>query len=107
MFKFSDFNYKLFIIIFIILFSGSMFYSNDARAYDGPYIQGFPLPYIIESAQMICENFDEELNQCLDERSFFYVSFLVINLFLCLVLSASITYCYTKLYDYLKSNLKK
>lgn len=107
MFKFPDFNYKLLTIIFIILLSGSMFYSHDGRAYDGPHIQGFPLPYIIEPSQMICENFDEELNECLDQRSFFYISFLIINILLCLVLCASITYCYTKLYDYLKSNLKK
>ena len=107
-FRYKNQFFVLCLILFIVLLIFSLLYVNDGRAYDGPLIRGFPLPYSIQPTQMICENFDEEILQCLDENnSIFYPLFLIVNSVLCLVLAVLVAYCYTKLYELLKFNLKK
>lgn len=92
-----------FSFLFIFLFLLSMMYTHDGRLYDGPLIRGFPLPYVIEPAQMICENYDFNLNKCLDERNFsFHPIFLLINTILILLTSTLMAYSYSKIKYILK-----
>ena len=92
-------------LVFVLINSIFLNLSHDGRAYDGPYLKGFPLPYIVESGGFVmCDEIAED-GSCIkkyNSNSNFFMISLLLNILIYLLISVVIVMISSKLHSYFK-----